>query len=291
MGDIKIGEFVIQEKKLRDIKLGSTICLIAPKRSGKTSLIKWFLYYNHKKIRLPVVISSTANTTLDFNKIVPDIMIHDEYKKKVFKGFMADQATVADRVKSGYYSYPIKKDGVLILDDILGTNPEWKKDRDFQKLFFQGRHFNATGLISVQKPLSIPTDYRDNIDYLIICYVGSKKNKKDLYEKFWNDRLGDQKLFEGILKECFSEKYRFLVLDFVGSKESNASLSDTVFWMKLPDPKLLLQKKFKVGHKMLWNINEKYYNPKWVIDEAIGGSKNIRKQMSDVNSNYKIKMI
>jgi hypothetical protein len=293
MDDLSIGKFTIKEKKLRDIKLGTTIAIIAPKRSGKTSLIKGFFYYNWKKIRLPLVISSTASTTLDFNNIVPDIFIHEEYSKDSFRSFMAEQSDVSKKIAKNYFGKDIIKDGVIVLDDIIGTNSEWKKDKEFQKLFFQGRHLNVTGLLSVQHSLFIPSEYRDCIDYLIICKIKSKKSRKDIFDKFWNESLGDINLLNELFDECFSVNHRFMVFDFTGTGKSGSSVEDTVFWMKLHDPKTLLHKRFRVGLKKFWKLNKIYYDPDWVFKVVGSSSNDVRKTLTrpKVEKRYNIKMI
>jgi hypothetical protein len=293
MDNLNIGKFTIKEKKLRDIKLGTTIAIIAPKRSGKTSLIKGFFYYNWKKIRLPLVVSSTASTTMDFNNIVPDIFIHEEYSKDVFRSFMSEQSNISKKISKNLFGKEIVKDGVIVLDDIIGTNSEWKKDKEFQKLFFQGRHLNVTGLLSVQHSLYIPPDYRDCIDYLIICKIKSKKSRKDIFDKFWNESLGDMNLLNELFDECFSENYRFMVFDFTGMGKSGTSVEDTVFWMKLHDPKLFMHKRFKVGLKKFWKLNNIYYDPDWVFKVIDSNSSDVRKTLTrpKIEKRYSIKMV
>ncbi len=278
-----INNLRISRKRLRSLRLGSTIGLIAPRKSGKTGLIKWFLYYNHKKIRIPLLVSATAEMNQDYRDIIPDTLIYSDYNKESVRAFLEDQKNLKHKISDGEVNDNVKKDSVLILDDIVGTSKEWERDKGFQKMVFAGRHFNCTNIISVQKPLSIPADYRNNFEYLIICGITSKKSKDDLFNKFWNDSFGDKNMFNTLLGEITKEKYRFMLIDFYGeTKPGKNIVESSIFWIKTHDPNLLRGKQFRVGNKSLWKANDKMYDPKWMYKKTKSCSKNITKRLTNI---------
>jgi hypothetical protein len=84
-----------------------------------------------------------------------------------------------------------------------------------------------------------------------------------------------------------------MVFDFTGTGKSGSSVEDTVFWMKLHDPKTLLHKRFRVGLKKFWKLNKIYYDPDWVFKVVGSSSNDVRKTLTrpKVEKRYNIKMI
>ena len=249
----------IKRFNLKNIKRNRTIAIIGGRGQGKTTIIKTLLYYSGKTIRLPILISATAGINGDFKNIIPDILIYEKYVPNKIDIFISDQIVLKEKIAKGQCSKNVKQLGYLIMDDIIGTDPIWKNDKHFKRIFYAGRHFNITNIISVQNPIDIPPGFRENIDYVIITSCNTDKRKKHIYEHFWNDKYGNFADFKSMLYKITSNPFHCLLMD---QKSQGNKLSEYVYWAKGVDP-LKLPKK-KVGIKSLWDMNRKYYDVNWL---------------------------
>lgn len=249
----------IFEKKLSSLEPDSSIAIIGMRGMGKTTLIREFLYWNYKRIRLPLVISGTAGTNGDFTGIVPDMMIYDKYVPRVVNTFITDQNILNKKIEIGECSKKIKRLGCFICDDILGTDPVWKKDPNFQRIIISGRHFHITNIISSQNVLGVPPYFRENIDYLLFRVKGERPIKH-IFNNFWNPIFGEYQKFKSYLSVIMKKPYCWMLLD---NKRGVSTLQQYLFFVKPLDPKIVPKK--KVGIKLLWNLHKEYYNSDWLL--------------------------
>jgi len=256
----------IHYKHIRDMALDTTYGIIGPRASGKTVFIQWWLYYNHKRIRYSYVISATAGMEQTYEGQVPGSLVYEDYDKESIGTLLDDQAFLVEKLARKQCDQNIRKSSVVILDDIIGTSTAWKRDKDFKKILFAGRHMLVTNIISVQNAIHIPSEFRDNLDYVVIMNMLNEKAKKDLYDHYWNHGFGDRKLMDSLLKQVFSQKFTYLVLDNYAVKKGHANtLQDYVFFGKCHDPKFLPRNKWACNKKIL-DAHRRYYNKNWHSD-------------------------
>lgn len=274
----------IKRFRLRDLLPYSTIAVIGPRGSGKTVIVKYYLYYKNREIRIPILISSTAQMQEDFKDMVPDLYIYENYNTDILSTVLNDQGLLKKKIEDGNCSVNVKKHSVIVMDDIVGTDPIWKKDTLFKRTFFAGRHYYMTNIISIQNLLHLPAEYRDNIDYIIVTAINTDKRKKFFFENYWNSRFGNYKEFCDIFdKIVTSAKYNFMLVNNRAAKKGECSTVDEyVFWGRTHDPKNLINR--RVGHKFIWELNDKYYNKDWIIQQTmneLSNKKGLDEKMKD----------
>lgn len=260
--------FDIKRFLVRNFRRDTTIAIIGTRGSGKTVIIKYFLYYNHKRIRIPMLISATAQLEGDFKGVLPDLFIYENYDPDKIQLLINDQMQVKKKYENGIVNPRIKKHSVLIMDDIVGTDKIWKKDKGFKNTFFAGRHYWLSNIVSVQTPMQIPPEYRDNIDYVIVTSITTDKRKRSLYDNFWDSRYGTYKEFNTVFKKILSKKYNFMVIDNYRSKKGECdSIKDYVFWGRTHHPRYI--KARKVGIKAIWDINTKFFDRDYMMNHSL----------------------
>lgn len=272
----------IKRFHLRDIKLKTTIAAIGTRGSGKTNIIKYILYYKSHLIRIPAIVGGTEDVTGDFKNIVPDLFIYEDYIPEKIAYLIKDQGLLISKINAGTVSDKVKHDSILIMDDIVGTSTAWKKDKGFKKMFFAGRHIGITNIVSVQSPKHIPSDYRDNINYLIITNISTDSRKKFLYDHYWNSRFGDYAMFESIYNSIMKVKHNFMLIDNMAGSSTD-DISKYVYWGRTHHPRNL--KSRRVGLKLLWDLNDKYFNPEFRISRYL---ETVTKKKKDNNDVYRI---
>lgn len=249
----------IKRYSLRNLRPYSTIVLIGGRGMGKTTIIKTIMYYNYKKIRTCMLVSATAESNGDFNGIVPNVLIYENYDSSKMKTLISDQHITKKKIKKGICPSNIKSHSYVLFDDIIGTDPTWKKDKEFKQMMFAGRHARLTNIISIQHAKALPVDYRDNIDYMIITDISSKKRKQFFHEQYWDHKYGNYKTFEKYYNSIKSKhKYNFILID---KKAAGKDISEYMFYGRAPSR---IPRK-KVGLKAYWDIN-KFYNQDYLLE-------------------------
>jgi len=245
---------------LRNIKPNATVAIVGKRNTGKTTILKWMIYYNYKRIRMPMVFSQTAGMNGDFNKMVPELFIHEEYDNNIMKTFMKDQALLKQKIKDGECHNKVKKLGYIVLDDIIGDKTKLNSDPNFLKMFFMGRHLESTIVLSVQSLIAVPPKIRENLDYIIYTCSVTDKRKRTFYDNFFNGSYATFGQFKGLLRSVLSKKFHWAMFDNT-NRESAGRISDYMYWGKCKDPRLIPKK--KTGINFIWKMNKKYYNKDW----------------------------
>jgi energy-coupling factor transporter ATP-binding protein EcfA2 len=244
--------FIKNLKPKTQIKTNTTIVISSRRGSGKTTIVKWILYYLHPEIRIGTLISNTSYMKGDFNNIIPPLFIFKEYNEKMVKKFIINQSKYWREKKK---VDGIKKKAVLIMDDVLSQSKKWRNDKNLTEIFLEGRHSGITNILSIQDLIGCPSSLRGNIDYLIIPKEIRKSRKKIIFDEFWNGYT-DYSTFEKILLKC-TDGYSSLFIDIKGSAQPYAKMEDVIFRWKPKDPNFLPS--FKIGGEKLWELTDRVY--------------------------------
>lgn len=231
----------IKKFDMKKIKKDSVCCFIAPRRQGKSILIKDLLYH-HQDIPAGLVISKTDKLCHYYDKFIPPILIHDKYKPELLDNLFERQKKA---LKDGWKN----PNCFLIFDDTLSEANQWKKDERINEIFYNGRHYKILFLLTMQTPMGIPPGLRGNIDYTFILRNTNAKNRKDLYENYAG-MFSSKEIFEKVLDSC-TENYNCLVID--NTTRSN-KIEDQVFYYKA---KVHEDDAFKLCNSSFWTIQRK----------------------------------
>ena len=68
--------------------------------------------------------------------------------------------------------------------DDLAYNDKMMKNETMKQIFFNGRHFHLTTIISFQYMMALKPDFRTNIDYVFVCRDNKNDNIKRYYDYF-----------------------------------------------------------------------------------------------------------
>lgn len=196
-------EIELKKFDMKTVGRESVCCFIAPRRSGKSFLIKDLLFY-HQNIPAGVVISKTDKLTHFYDKFIPPVLIHDHYDPDIIDKIFARQIKALDE------KWP-KPECLLIFDDTLSEARVWKNDPRIEEIFFNGRHYKIMFLFTMQAPMAIPSSLRGNIDFTFIFQTNNVNHRKNLYENYAGI-FRTREIFEKVLDAC-TEDYGCLVIN------------------------------------------------------------------------------
>lgn len=226
---------------------GPVIIFIGRRETGKSFLMQDLLYHN-QGIPVGTVISGTEIANGFYGKIMPKILIHDEYCTDLIENILKRQQHIfrairQERETRGKSS--IDSRTFAILDDCLWDD-KWVKDKVMRMLFMNGRHWKIMLLITMQYPLGIPPKLRTNVDYVFILREPYANNRKRIYENYASC-FPTFEAFCQVMDQC-TENYECLVID--NNVKSN-KLQDMVYWYKAES-----HPKFKLCSQEYWDLSK-----------------------------------
>ena len=145
------------------------IAVIAKSGSGKSWVIRDILYYL-KGVDSGTVIAPTDRMTKFYDDFFPPLFIHHEYDESIIAKVIARQSKILKknerRKQAG--KKPLDPRTILIMDDCMSSKGSWVKEEPIQELFFNGRHYHISFILTMQYSLGIPPEMRSNFDYIFL---------------------------------------------------------------------------------------------------------------------------
>ena len=105
---------------------------------------------------------------------------------------------------------------LIVFDDCVSSH-QFNKRTNYSalnKLAFLGRHINVSMVIISQKYKAIPFQVRSQFDYLVLFNTSNHSEYRAIEEEIG---IGDRTKWKDIWKECFNEKYDYMLIDVSNS--------------------------------------------------------------------------
>ena len=228
--------------KLRD---DSVVIFIGPRNSGKSTNL-FSVLRQHVGIPIGIIISGTEGANHAFEKIVPKMLIYEDYDSSIVDKFLDRQKQIMNQVnheKKKYGRTDIDPRAFLVLDDCMYDN-SWTSETNIRYIFLNGRHLKIFCLITMQYPMGIPPALRANVDYIFINRNNMIKEREKIYHQYAG-MFPSFEVFNSVLTQT-TENYECLVID---KKSQSNKLEDQVFWYKAD-----INNGFKMCSPELWQI-------------------------------------
>ena len=249
----------IRRFKLEYIVPNASICMIAKRGSGKSFLVKAIL--NHFKNILPggVIISPTDKMNEFYGRFFPKIFIHYTYKTEILEKLLSRQEMIIEKTRKKYKEgKKLNPRAFLIMDDCLASKGKWAKDPKIMEVLMNGRHYQLMYILTMQFPLGISPELRNNFDYVFLLADDTVSNQKRVWEHYagifptFNN-------FKGVFNEL-TKDYGAMVIVNRGKRET---FHDKIFWYKADKEKIN-----RIGDKQFNNFNDKNFDKDWKVKMA-----------------------
>lgn len=250
--------YFMNKWSLSQFKWGNLALIIGKRGSGKSFLMR-YLMYNMRKVPYGIVISGSEKVNKFYTNFIPSSYIYYEYDSDVVNNILRKQE--AEIAKNGIS--PSNR-MFIILDDCLQDQGKIFKQREMKELFFNGRHYNISLFLLTQYCVSIPPDFRTNIDWIIMFSEVIRENVEKLY-KYYAGMFENMSEFKKIFNKLTENKSAMVLKT---SNIETTQLEKLVFWIKAvatPD--------FQVGCENYWKHHKKQLKDK----ASLLCNKNIRK--------------
>lgn len=211
---------------------------IAKRRSGKSFLLRDFLYNHRHRYFAGIVMSGTEEGNRFYEREVgiPTQFIYNDFDEDALQRVvdMQRKMTVEGTVK------PI----FVILDDLAFDRKVWGKPL-IRQLLMNGRHWKISVYITLQYFLEVSPAFRANIDLIVL--LKDNLHRERLYKTFFQ-MLPNFAMFNTIMDSC-TENYKALILD---NASNSTKLSECIYWYKAKD-----RPPFRIGHSITYEYSSK----------------------------------
>lgn len=213
-----------------------TMCLIARRHSGKTNLIKDLLYHLHcSGYPRCVVFNGTEEGNEEYGRILPRAYVHGgHFRLEKLQKIVDTQKVIVKACRKTQRECQVDP-GVdtrllVVLDDLMFQKNITRCEL-FNELFFNGRHWNISLILSSQYVMSLDIGCRSNVDYLVCLQEQIPRNRQKLYDNFFG-MFDDKKDFFRVLDWC-TRDYSCMILD---STTNSMSIEDSIRWYRAQYP-------------------------------------------------------
>ena len=220
--------------------VGYTIIVYGPRRSGKSKFIK-NLCQRLRPYYPNAVCFTKTKSSCEYHSFLPDTCIIEGLDEPLLLKLLLDQAKKKRAESRGIHqgNYNL----LLIIDDCMAEKLRYRDI--FNMVFFNGRHYNVTLIVTVQDVKGIAPAATLNADMAVTFCLPDRRGRDTIREKFV-DYL-DRRQFDTIMDDQrINKKYHLLCFD-IAHRYNNI---DTRISFGSVDEKK--EEKFVLGNKELW---------------------------------------
>ena len=162
------------EECLKNPKIGgSKIIVVGKPNTGKSTLIRDFIYRKSHIIPVGIVVSGTEQPTPFYSKFIHPHFVHYEYNDN----------DIMDKIKRQLYSIENKISnpwGLILLDDCTEDKTIFNSKLQ-ASIFKNGRHYKLLYILSLQFSTDITPTLRSCVDGIFILRETNEYNLKRIY--------------------------------------------------------------------------------------------------------------
>jgi hypothetical protein len=201
------------------------ILIIAKDTTKKQMLIKKIsqVFSAVSSPTLPYIttIAPADKYTNFYNNIDLSMNVHYEYKDEIVLNLLERQSYLINN-----HVNEIKT--LLIIDDCVHSTKKFFNGQEINSLFFEGKNYQLSWILTIQFPIGIPPEYRMNFDCIFILDDMSYQDKRNIYHHYAGmfPNFAD---FDKIFNKTISNGKYLLINKFVKSSDINKN----VFYVNL----------------------------------------------------------
>ena len=195
------------------LRMPFSLLLVAPKGSGKTTILHNLLVWYYSYFDNVFIFSPTIHMDLKWKKLIERLQIPPE---NLFTSYRESEVSNLMGIIKDYNNCVEENNDkikcLLIFDDIIEQLPKGKKISSLNKLAMNHRHFNISHIIVSQSFKKIDPVVRSNTTGLVLFNTDNSAERAKIVEELCGN-LGRAK-FEKSWIDCVSKKYGFMFLNY-----------------------------------------------------------------------------
>jgi hypothetical protein len=233
------------------------IVMIAKRGSGKSWVVRAVLNY-FRDIPVGLIISKTDKMNRFYADFFPDTYIHYDYTSEIIESVMTRQEDMIEKKQEKNANGHGKKLDTrcfVVMDDCLGQKGKWVRDPPIQELLFNGRHYHIMYILTMQFPLGITPELRNNFDYIFLLADDIISNLKRMHDHY----AGVFPTFDSF-RQIFSQLTDDHGSMVIVNRGTGKTIFEKIFWYKAPD---FTVQDVEMGCKQFQTFHKNNYDATW----------------------------
>lgn len=274
----------IREFKLRWMCENPIICMIAKRGSGKSWVCRSILKHLDDEECMPggMIIAPTDRMNTFYGHFFPGLFIHYKYTTDALERLFYRQTKIKQKkVDKKKLGKKVDSRALLLMDDCLSSKTTWMKDPPIPRLFFDGRHYDITFILTMQFPLGITTELRGNFDYIFLLADDFYSNQRRLFDHYAG-------MFPSL--DAFRTVFTELTKDFgamvIVNRGNRKNIWDKIFWFRAKEEKME-----SFGCKQFRTMHDKNYDKHWMEKEYDLNMQNLLPSKRGSGQDVKVQLI
>jgi hypothetical protein len=245
----KIKELDINTLRPRSVEDdGVKYAMIGKPGTGKSSIIKSYMYAKRHIFPTGVFCSGTEDSTQFFGKHVPDLFIHP------LSTTLMSSIIRRQKIAKQYLENP----WCLFITDDCMDDLKLFNSKEAHWLFKNLRHIKLSYILSLQYSIDIKPSLRGCIDGTFILRETNEKFRKNLYDNYASV-IPTYQEFKQLMDQLTGD-YTAL---FINNRSTSSDISDNVFYYKADLSRI--DPNFKFGSQEYHQFAETRYNKDYIM--------------------------
>jgi hypothetical protein len=190
-----------------------TILIYGQRRSGKSTWMTWLMYCLQHHFDHVVCFCSTGFENY-FQQFMNPKLCFSEYREEVLQKVLDRQADEITKKQSD--SKHVVPRVLVILDDVLQHETEFRQSNALRTVFTAGRHFGISCIFATQYAKSIPPTFRQNADMVVVFFVFSQEQMKIFHDEYGT--MLDRAEFASLIEQATVDHIAFVVRPCSGGR-------------------------------------------------------------------------
>jgi hypothetical protein len=243
MEDTKVSRFRrFDPTTIRDC---SSVLFVGGKRTGKSTLMREFMYHIKDAVYDGHVFSGSYDEDNPWDTLLPKKMVHyclEDFQEGELKEALSIQNSRKELAKKYGSRCP---SSLLVFEDLEFLKPSIWNSQFMRALIFNGRWVKEYCFVAYQYVMEVKMEMRGSFDYAVFTI----DNSRAVRDRIWKQFAGIFPDFEGFeaVFLALTSNYKAMVIDL---RARSYNIQDCVFWYKA-NPRL---PPFKMGHRDIWNV-------------------------------------
>jgi hypothetical protein len=225
----------------------STILFAGGRRTGKSFVMRDFLWHLRKRVYDANVFSGTIDEDHPWEKLAPPHMVQhclEEFPKDILQQAIVRQER-RKRIAAKYDAHCPAS--MLVLEDLEHLQPPIWKDQSMRTIIFNGRWSKTYCLVAFQYLMEVKMAMRGSFDYAVFCMENSAAVRERIWKQFASI-FPNFNYFENAFFGC-TQDYKVMVVD---CRARSYNIEDAVFWYKAKD-----RGTYRIGAPDSWIVPSK----------------------------------
>lgn len=222
--------FTFKSANFSNLNLFSNIAMLGRRGGGKSTWTKYLVMKMAKDYENIIVFCGHKGATISWSDVVCERFIHLK-DLSILRQLQKYQETKVEHFRKKKQEIP-KKYRVLVIFDDCGSDKRFMKSSIMDDFHSNARHYGIAMITLVQYFVQIPTQNREQLDYIGMLYTLNANSIDRIHKEYLGVAIPDRNVFSTILND-FTQNYG---LCWISNVSKQQDMVNRVYYKTLKYP-------------------------------------------------------